>query len=77
MLAHFGAFTINICVAVNHQYPRNIATESILMPASLIRCKHVYYFLFVGISLSPALTNKLTAPMPVQAAHCAGVNGTV
>ncbi|KAL3161341.1 hypothetical protein ABBQ32_010239 [Trebouxia sp. C0010 RCD-2024] len=38
---------------------------------------YMNYFLLVGISLSPALTSRLTAPIPVQAAHCTGVNGTV
>ncbi len=38
---------------------------------------HLFYFLLVGMSLRPARTTRLRAPIPVQAAHCTGVRGTV
>ncbi len=38
---------------------------------------HLFYFLLVGMSLRPARTTRLRVPMPVQAAHCTGVRGTV
>lgn len=45
--------------------------------ASFIHKLVCYYFLLVGMSLRAARTRRLTAPMPVQAAHCTGVSGTV